>query len=88
MMKLLPTISDIIFLPFTMFPCKFNLLRVKHNFVFKLPHELLTDLRRKILGNWERQRKSQNCVETQTSIPKALQKLVFGNNAQNLRESR
>ena len=44
-MKNFQTISDNFFLQFTMFPCKFNSPRVKHNlvssiinFAFKLPH--------------------------------------------------
>ena len=95
MIKLLSTISDIILLSFTVFPCKVNSKHIKHNlkssiinFVYELPHQFLNDLRLKILGNLENRRKSSNCVETQASVQFLLQRLIFGNNAQNLRKSR
>ena len=65
--KLEPTISVIIFLQFTMFPCKINLLQVKRNlissiinFAYELPHKLRNDLKLRILGILEMKRKPQN----------------------------
>ena len=69
-LQLLSTISDIIFLQFTVFPCKADLSQVKRNlkfsiinYVYKLPHELPNDLRLRIFGK-ENFRKSQNWMET------------------------
>ena len=74
-----------------MFPCKFDSPQVKRdlissitNFVYELPHELLSDLRLKILGNYETIQKSQNLVRTQPSVQSLFQKSSFGNNSKNL----
>ena len=45
------------------------------NLVYKLPHELLNDLRLRILGNKEISVKSQSCVDTQPSVQSPFQKL-------------
>ena len=66
-MKNFQTISGIIFVPFTVFPCKVNSPQVKRslkstitNFVYEVPRELRNSLRIRIFGNQERKRKSQN----------------------------
>lgn len=47
------------------------------NFVYELPHELFNDLKKEI------KIKSQNWLETQTSLHSSLLKLVFGNSCRN-----
>ena len=73
--KNFPKISDIISLPFTLFPCKVNSPQVKcnlkcsiTNFMCDLPQELPNDVRLMILGNQERKIKSQNWLETQGGL--------------------
>ena len=77
------------------FPWKVNFREVKRNlkstianFLFKLPHELIKELRLKILENKKRQRKSHICVETEASSQFPLSKIIFGKSSQNLRNGR
>ena len=77
------SISDIMFLQFAVFPCKFDSPKLEHNFnsstinlIYLLPYKLLNDLG---LGcrTQEMKRKSQNGVETQASVQLPQKKLFL-----------
>ena len=85
------TISDITFLPFTVFPGKFNLPQGKRNLnssVTNFVYELPNNLRLRILRKKKGKNKSQNWAETQASAQSSLQKLIFNNSGEILRKSR
>ena len=58
------------------------------NLVYELPHELLNDLRLRILGNKEILEKSQIWVELYPSAQSPFQKLNFDNSSHKTRKSR
>ena len=51
---------------------KWNLIFNIINLIYKLPHELLKDLKLRMLGNEEILEKSQNCMGTQSSVQAPL----------------
>ena len=91
----LATIVVIIFWNFTIFQytsdspqVKRNLISSIANFVYKLPHELLNNLRRRILRKQEVLEKSQIWMGTQPSPQPPFKNLNFTNSSQKTRKNR
>ena len=71
-----------------MFRCKFDFPQLKQKLISSIKNRI-TDLEKfMILRNLDMKEKSQNWMETKTSVQSPLQKLIFGNKNQNLQEIR